>query len=367
MAGRKEKAPDGIVSTATELGLALYENTGRILIKGHLASAIYYGELFLRCIKLGIIVLFMCLFMSIQFPNVMLPLALICAGFIAVSFLPVIYLRYMHVPLTLILKIKADYKRLEFSASRERLLLRVKKSKQHKATHGAWLKRFKRNQKLNQGSLGQTKSRLNADPAPENLDSPRVVTTFVSSIPTSVFAEPEEETASASNSSLYVGDADLKQTPPSTRQERQPQSVTQSSAALEEQSVTIASEQPELQRVSRSKSMFVRPASVPSGYLPEQPAPARALPQSQFQAQARIQPQAWAQSQGQAAFPSHQDAQGYGAVPLQDQASRKPSGIRPPVYDFEQRIVAASDLDLAIERIYQEKQLRKTNQEHGGG
>lgn len=345
MAGRKEKAPDGIVSTATELGLALYENTGRILIKGPLASAIYYGELFLRCIKLGIIALFMCLFMSIQFPDVMLPLALICAGFIAVSFLPVIYLRYMHVPLTLILKIKADYKRLEFSASRERLLLRLKKSKQHKATHGAWLKRFKRNQELNQGSLDQPKSRLNADSEPENFDSPRVVTTFVSSIPSPVFAEPAEETAIASNSSLYVGDADLKQTSPSTWQERQPQS----SAALEEQSVTIASELPELQRISRSKSMSVRPASVPPGYLQEHPspAPAWAHPQAQSQSQDQTQPQAWAQSQGQ--------------------ASKKPSGIRPPAYDFEQRVVAATDLGLAPEQTLQERQLRETNQDHGGG
>lgn len=153
MAKRKEKAPDGIVSTATELGLALYENTGRILIQGPLASAIYYGELCLRGIEIGIVLLFVCLFLSIYKPSVMLPFALICAGFIALCSLPVIFLRYIHVPLTLILRIKSHYKRVEFSSKQNKLFLKIKGKYRRAGTKsgsGTTLKRLQRQQEMAQ-------------------------------------------------------------------------------------------------------------------------------------------------------------------------------------------------------------------------
>lgn len=159
MALRKEKAPDGVVETATELGFALYENTGRILIKGPLASAIYFGGLCLRGIELGLVLFFVCLFLSIYRPSVMLPFALICAGFIGVCSLPVIFLRYVHVPLTLILRIKSNYKRVEFNSNQNKLLLKLK-GKHRKAGKGAKLERFKRQQELAKQGLHSPMSQM---------------------------------------------------------------------------------------------------------------------------------------------------------------------------------------------------------------
>lgn len=147
MAGNKDKMPDGVVTSSTELGLALHENMDRILIVGPLATAIYYGQLSLLTIEIGVIFLFVCLFMAIYNPVDMLPLALICSGVISVSFLPLIFLRYIHVPLTLLLKSKSNYRQVDFHASKSKLLLVYKKGRHARhAGKGKVLKRLRARQ-----------------------------------------------------------------------------------------------------------------------------------------------------------------------------------------------------------------------------
>lgn len=167
MAVRIDKEPDSVVSTATELGFAVYENIGRILVTGPVANAIYYGSVCLFYIEVSLVVLFLCLFLSVPQPEIMLPFSLICAGFIGVCFLPVIFLHYIHVPLTLLLKIKSNYKNVSFRSGKYMLLLELKASKaqgEH-ASKGEWLRRFKRQreQQAQQQYEAERDRQLNAD------------------------------------------------------------------------------------------------------------------------------------------------------------------------------------------------------------
>lgn len=120
---RKDKRPDSIVSTATELGLAIHYKIEKILVKGVLATALNYGQMCLLIMEISIIFLFVSLFLAVYDPGVMLPMAMIFGGIIGTCFLPLIFLRLIHVPLTLLLSIKSKYHKVSFNSSSRKLLL----------------------------------------------------------------------------------------------------------------------------------------------------------------------------------------------------------------------------------------------------
>lgn len=143
MSARKEKEPEVVVSSATELGLAVYDNVGRVLITGPIANAIHYGSVSLFYIEIGTVLFFLCLFISAYYPEIMLPFALICAGGVGVCFLPLIFLHYIHIPLKLLFILRAKYRKIYFKSGCYELFIELK-YKDSKKKRGEWFKRFVR-------------------------------------------------------------------------------------------------------------------------------------------------------------------------------------------------------------------------------
>lgn len=136
---------DDTVYNAADLLKALYDDAGTIFIRGSLASALIYGRLCYKVLKVSAVLL--CFFMLLSFVSfsVFFPLSLVACGLIAVSSLPLIFLRFAGVRTSLIKEVRRRYHTARFSPEKRELFL-IHRGNRHGMgiSDIAWIRKYKR-------------------------------------------------------------------------------------------------------------------------------------------------------------------------------------------------------------------------------
>lgn len=109
------------VTNITELILALYDQVPTMKVTGALANNLYYASRNLKLITLTIVVLFGAMFSALYWPNLMVPVIVVCLGLLGLLSLPIIYLALAQVSLRTLSKVRRNYRIQRFSSGSQEL------------------------------------------------------------------------------------------------------------------------------------------------------------------------------------------------------------------------------------------------------
>ncbi len=109
------------VTNITELILALYDQVPTMKVTGALANNLYYASRNLKLITLTIVVLFGAIFSALYWPNLMVPVIVVCLGLLGLLSLPIIYLALAQVSLRTLSKVRRNYRIQRFSSGSQEL------------------------------------------------------------------------------------------------------------------------------------------------------------------------------------------------------------------------------------------------------
>ena len=109
------------VTNITELILALYDQVPTMKVTGALANNLYYASRNLKLITLTIVVLFGAMFSALYWPNLMVPVIVVCLGLLGLLSLPLIYLALAQVSLRTLSKVRRNYRIQRFSSGSQEL------------------------------------------------------------------------------------------------------------------------------------------------------------------------------------------------------------------------------------------------------
>lgn len=114
------------VTNITELILALYDQVPTLKVTGPLANNLYYASRNLRFISVIIVVLFTALCSALAWPNLMVPVVIICLGLLALFSLPLIFLFMAQVSLRTLSKVRRNYRLEHFDGGSQELYYRLR-------------------------------------------------------------------------------------------------------------------------------------------------------------------------------------------------------------------------------------------------
>lgn len=111
------------VTNADELMLALYDKVPILLVHGNFATYLRYGCKSLPRLRYLLIFFFVAIFAAIPVPALIIPLSIILGCIILLACVPLLFLRFAHVPMSAISDIRKQYRFVFFDFGMQELHL----------------------------------------------------------------------------------------------------------------------------------------------------------------------------------------------------------------------------------------------------